>query len=459
MGDESYSGLTFSGDTRSTEASKPSPAVASLLAARSVLPTGSSSATATVLAGALAGSSSRSDAAGAAVSTHSGMETDVATLGDSSVNEVCKAMGEAGITPAVLMMTVARLLPDDSLRKQLQAAAQRTASSPPPLAPPPPSGPPATPPASASARQSPEQHLAECVAAAAKIGKAKADAATTAAEAALRRRAKRAAAEAAFNTAIEAARKQLEHDLEQLAAFIEHEELVDAAHAAADAATSEKFVKELAAANEAVTAADAAAAAAGEARTLRPAATPATPPAAIPFDDRSSGDDDDDDSEELMSVGHDNVDEDGSADAPASVDYVCPPTCTAPLGAEDLAAAASARSVLCHWFAQPMDVPLTFGQLGMPLSTVQVLVGETAWQRDFDLLATPSMEDTVPRPLGGVLLDALGRLHFDASALSTPSGHTIAAIKAAAARAATSKRGSGVIKAHGKRGGTTKTCK
>ena len=376
--------------------------------------------------------------------------------GDTSVDEACKALGDAGITPAVLMLTVANLLPDVTLRKQLQAAAQRATTAPSPSSPLAPSqitlgGSPISPSTQSLARRSPEQQLADGRAAAAKIGKAKADAVTFAAEASKRRRAKRTAAEDTFNAAIDEARKQLDHDLAQLAAFVEHENAVDAAHAAADAAATARFDKELAEANRVVLEAEAAAIAAGDARTLRPAPTAAEP---IAVDDPPS------DSEDLLSVADDDFDDTGDFVDMPTIEYVCPPTCPATLCSEDMSAAASARSVLCHWFAQPTAVPLTFGQLAMPITTVQTLVGEVAWARDFDLTATPSAEDTVPRPLGGVLLDALGRLHFDAAISTAPSGLALSAIKAAAARAAFSKKVVGVnkVKANSKRSAALKTC-
>ena len=435
-----------------------SPALASLFAARSTFPSAATATTATVLAGALAGLPTSGAALGSGPIHSSSTGVDVSNSGDHAVADACKAMGDAGITPAVLMMTVARLVPDDALRKQLQAVAQRASSSLPPLVPPSSTSSThagASDPAhtSASTRRSPVQHLADCRAAVTKIGKAKADAVTFSAEAAMRRRTKRAGAEAAFNIAIDTARKQLEHDIQQLAAYVKHEDAVDAAYLAADAATTAKYEKELAEANAAVAAADAAAAAAGDASTLRPAASLSCPfPVDAPLPSES------DDSEDLMSFGEDGSDDGEDNVGTISVDYVCPPSCTAALNTEDLTAAAAARTVLCHWFAQPTAVPLTFGQLGMPIPTVQTLVGETAWTRDFDATATPQADDTVPRPLGGVLLDALGRLQFDASMSMAPPGQAVAAIKAAAARAAAPRRSTGVIKARGKRGGATKVC-
>ena len=135
------------------------------------------------------------------------------------------------------------------------------------------------------------------------------------------------------------------------------------------------------------------------------------------------------------------------------MEYVAPPLCSSTFSPEEMAALATSRGILCHWFAQPAGIPLTFGQLALPIGTVQMLVGDVAWYRDFDVAATPTSEDTVPRAVGGVLLDALGRLQFDASASWTPSGHAIAAIKAAAARAAPAKKRGGATKATIKRVG------
>ena len=428
-----------------------SSAVTSLLATRSVFPAAAataaaaaSTATAAALAGALVGPKAATHT-NVAASTHddSTKDTDDGVSGDAAVAEACEALGAAGITPSVLMLTVAHLLPDAALKKQLTAAASRNTTtslatlpafsltSQPTGATPAPQQQ-ATPP-----RRSPDQHLAHCRAEVTKIGKARADAVTLAAEAAKRRRAKRTAAAASFNATIDAVRQQLELDLAQLAAYEQHEDSVDAAHAATDAACVAKFDQQLTEANAAVAVADAAAIAAGEARALRPSAAP------VDVDEVTS------EIEELLSdIGSDTDDAcmaDESLGVPC-VEYVAPPACITRFTPEEMAALATSRGILCHWFAQPSGIPLTFGQLGLPVATVRMLVGDVAWARDYDTDATPLPEDTIPRPVGGVLLDALGRLQFDASASWAPSGHALAAIKAAASRAAPARKSGNIAK-------------
>ncbi len=235
-----------------------------------------------------------------------------------------------------------------------------------------------------------------------------ADTATRAAEAARRRYAKRdvVVADAAAEIA------KVEAQLNQLAKlrdeYIAHELVADAEFAAKDEAAAEETARRLQAASLAIEEADKLVQDAGDARALRPpparqgSAPAATSAAAMtPVDDL-----DDDGTDEMESA----VGDDDDA-AREFVDYLAPPQFSEVTVAEsDLPAVAQARARLCHWFAQPARVQLTYTALGISPQTVMALVGEAAWRRSYVEGAIVTEADAVPRPIGGVLMEAIASL-------------------------------------------------
>ena len=279
---------------------------------------------------------------------------------------------------------------------------------------------------------SPAQELAQCEERLAKVRRELADHLTHSSEAAKRRIEKNGADLLNYEA-------EIKRQIEALSLWKDAVTAADAEFKKADAAKRARLDEQIAEADLAVGNAKRLVDDSGENHAARPKPVAAgEPPSDINVDDDNDGDDNDtSDQDGDMATDCDDAD---TIRVPAMVvvDYLEPPILDgSDFSAQDKAVLSTARTTMCHWLAQPPEMPLRYGALGLPIAQVRLLIGEEAWLRPYSTETNVTLDDVVPREIAGVLLDAIGRMNL---APSSPGAAAGTAFSIAAAASVTTAR-------------------